>query len=99
MARLIADLDSDVFDVREKAAKEWKLGAAAEPALRKALEGRPSAEVRRRVEGLLQEEKPDVYPLGVATRSGDTDYEPVRGVLSRPAPASPADGGQCRRAR
>jgi hypothetical protein len=54
IGRLVADLDADDFGVREKASAELgRLGAAAEPALRKALEGTPSAEVRRRAEGLL----------------------------------------------
>jgi RNA polymerase sigma factor (sigma-70 family) len=53
--QLLADLDSDEFAVRETAARELEgLGEGAEPALRQALAGRPSAEVRRRVEGLLE---------------------------------------------
>jgi RNA polymerase sigma factor (sigma-70 family) len=53
--RLLADLDSDDFAVREKAATELeKLGESAEPALRKALETKPSPEVRRRVGVILQ---------------------------------------------
>jgi RNA polymerase sigma factor (sigma-70 family) len=54
VARLVADLDDERFEVREKAQAELaKLGAAAEPALRKALQQAPSIELRRRVEGLL----------------------------------------------
>jgi RNA polymerase sigma factor (sigma-70 family) len=54
VARWVADLDSDDFAVREKATKELeRLGESAEPALRKALSGEPSAEARRRVERLL----------------------------------------------
>jgi RNA polymerase sigma factor (sigma-70 family) len=54
LARLVADLDHDDFRVREKAAEELeKLGAAAGHELRKALEGKPSPEMRRRVERLL----------------------------------------------
>jgi hypothetical protein len=55
MTRLIADLDSDRIAVREKAAQELEqLGDIAEPALRKALAGPPSAEVRRRAGQLLE---------------------------------------------
>jgi RNA polymerase sigma factor (sigma-70 family) len=52
--RLLANLDSDEFAVREAAVKE--LAALAEqvgPALRQALKESPSAEVRRGVQGLL----------------------------------------------
>jgi hypothetical protein len=55
IALLLADLDSDGFGVREKATAELaKLGESAEPALRQALEGQPSQEVRRRVGAVLQ---------------------------------------------
>jgi hypothetical protein len=54
VTRLLADLDSDRFAVRQQAAAELeRLEAAAEPALRRALEGRPSLETRRRLERLL----------------------------------------------
>jgi WD40 repeat protein len=53
--RLLAELDSDEFAVRERATGEMeKLGAEAEPALRQALAGPLSLEVRRRVEPLLR---------------------------------------------
>jgi hypothetical protein len=55
LARLIADLDADEFAVREKAAAELEeLGETAVPALRKALTGSPSAELRQRCERLLR---------------------------------------------
>ncbi len=54
VTRVVADLDSDEFRVRESAARELeRLGPQAEIALRAALDGNPSAELRRRVEGLL----------------------------------------------
>jgi WD40 repeat protein len=55
VSELIAHLDSDQFAVREKAGRELeKLGMDAEGALRKALEGKPSVEGRRRTQGLLE---------------------------------------------
>src|SRR5207244_1900686 len=56
---LIADLDSGEFTVRETAAKKLaEMGEPAEPALRQALAGRPSAEVRRRAEAMLTSPRP-----------------------------------------
>jgi RNA polymerase sigma factor (sigma-70 family) len=52
--RRLTDLDNDQFSVRQAAESELeKLGPAVEPALRKALEGKPALEVRRRIEALL----------------------------------------------
>jgi WD40 repeat protein len=54
IARLISLLDGDDFATREKAGEELeRLGRAAAPALRKALQGKPSPEMRRRAEELL----------------------------------------------
>lgn len=51
----IRDLDSDVFARRQEAVQKLKeLGPRSEPALRKALDGNPSAEQRKRIEGLLE---------------------------------------------
>jgi hypothetical protein len=52
--KLLADLDGDSFEVREAAGKRLKeLGLHAEPALRTALQAKPSLEQRRRIEPLL----------------------------------------------
>lgn len=54
LSQLIADLDSDVFIARQKATNTLQdLGDQAEPSLRKALEAKPSPEVKQRVERLL----------------------------------------------
>jgi len=56
VARLLAELDSEDFQVRSRAVKELeKWEEAAEPALRQALKGNPSLELRRRIEQLLEE--------------------------------------------
>lgn len=53
---LILDLDSPVFATRERATEELsKLDRLAEPALRKALADRPSLEMRRRVQQILEQ--------------------------------------------
>jgi WD40 repeat protein len=54
VGRWVADLDADSPNVREKAAGELaRLGELAQAALEEALKKRPSAELRRRAEGLL----------------------------------------------
>jgi RNA polymerase sigma factor (sigma-70 family) len=59
IAKLIAQLDDDEFAVRERASAELEnVGAAAESALRRALEGKPSAEVHKRIEALLAKLSP-----------------------------------------
>jgi hypothetical protein len=55
IAQLINDLDSPKFPVRARASGELeRIGFRAAAALRKALQGKPSAEVRRRAEQLLR---------------------------------------------
>lgn len=52
--RLIGDLDSDRFAVREAATQALEqLGSEAHPAMRQALEAKPSLEVRQRLQALL----------------------------------------------
>jgi WD40 repeat protein len=56
LAQLITDLDSSVYLVRQKATRELsKLDRLAEPALRKALAGNPSPELRQRIQQLLEQ--------------------------------------------
>ncbi|MGH7222681.1 MAG: WD40 repeat domain-containing protein, partial [Gemmataceae bacterium] len=58
VARLIADLDSNDFTIRQKATEELsKLGGAAAPALQQALEGKPALETRRRIQQLLDQSR------------------------------------------
>ena len=53
--RLMADLDSDDFAIRQKADEELKkCGASAETALRRELAGQPSLEFRKRATALLE---------------------------------------------
>jgi HEAT repeat protein len=55
VAKLIADLNSDSFTVRDKAARMLEeLGEAAEAALRRAIASNPPLEVRMRVDQLLK---------------------------------------------
>jgi hypothetical protein len=55
VARLLRDLESEQYAVREKATQGLQqLGESAEPALRKAIADRPTAELRKRVELLLE---------------------------------------------
>ncbi|QJX00227.1 sigma factor-like helix-turn-helix DNA-binding protein [Frigoriglobus tundricola] len=53
--RIFTDLDSDVFDTREKASKELdEYAEGAVPDVRKRLEAKPSAEVRQRADAFLK---------------------------------------------
>jgi WD40 repeat protein len=58
LRRLVSDLSSERFAVRERAARELEsLREQAEPILREALKGKPTLELRRRVERLLKKLK------------------------------------------
>jgi RNA polymerase sigma factor (sigma-70 family) len=55
LRRLLADLDSEQFAIREKAQGELvQLGDLAEPALRQTLANNPSLEMRQRVQATLE---------------------------------------------
>jgi WD40 repeat protein len=100
LARLIADLDSDQFAVRDRAARELEAaGESAAAACRRALAGRPSAEVRRRLEGLLAEwagqegaAAPEglrrVRALEVLERAGTAEARRVLAALAGGAPGA-----------
>jgi Anaphase-promoting complex subunit 4 WD40 domain len=56
IGKLITELDANDFETRESASKELaKLGGRAEAALKKALEGSPAPEAKRRIDALLAE--------------------------------------------
>lgn len=63
LTRLLADLDSDAFETREAANRELaRFGEPAEAALRRALNNRPSLEMKRRIEDLLNKLEPGPLP-------------------------------------
>jgi hypothetical protein len=99
--RLIADLDDDHFTVRKTAVKELQeLGVLAEPALRQALEARPSLEARQRLEALLEPLKESrrsptagqlrqVRALGLLEQIGSSEARRVLEALASGAPQAP----------
>src|SRR5438093_11648531 len=61
--RLIRDLDSDEFTIREKAAAELELlGDWVKPNLRVALQSNPPSELRERIDKLLAKVPPVTVP-------------------------------------
>jgi WD40 repeat protein len=98
IAKLISDLDNDDFETRENATKELaKIGAVAEPLLKKALEGKPSEEARRRLDSLLPDGKAPVTSaeglrelraLMVLERIGSRQARDLVGDLAKGAPAA-----------
>jgi RNA polymerase sigma factor (sigma-70 family) len=94
--RLLTDLESEQFAVREKAQEELtELGDLAEPALRKTLEGKPALEVRRRVQALLERlhapvTKPELLrSLRAVAVLEDIGTAPARGLLEELARGAP----------
>ncbi len=100
IARLIAELDSDEFAVRQKAVTELEnLGDLAAPACREALAGRPSLEVRRRLDRLRKKQfaearKPSaervrqLRALEVLELAGSTEARQLLATLAKGAAGS-----------
>jgi RNA polymerase sigma factor (sigma-70 family) len=94
LARFLARLDDDDFDVRQQATKELReLGRAADPVLRRALASRStSEEVRRRVEALLEkldssaEWRRAARSLQVLEQVGTAEAERILAALAEGAP-------------
>jgi hypothetical protein len=95
--RLVAELDDDAFEVRRRAGQELeRLGGTAEAALRAALRGRPSAEVRRRAEELVGKlegavasgERLRACRALEALEQGGAEARPVLEALAKGTPAS-----------
>jgi WD40 repeat protein len=97
MAGLIGELGSDEFRTREKATQELEnLIDVAEPALRRALEKDPAAEVRRRVEGILEKQEPAAVParlqqlraVGALEYAGTPEAVELLKILAAGAPTA-----------
>ncbi len=90
-AQLLKKLDSDQFREREEATRELKkLGDAVEPAIRKAIEEKPSLETRRRLQLLLDELSGDerlrtLRAIEVLERIGDKKSRDLLQRLSQGA--------------
>jgi hypothetical protein len=97
--KLIKELDDDRFEVRETASKALeKMGAGIQPAVRQALEGRPSPEVWRRLEALIQtpasvSQTPELLrrmrAIGVLECIGSQDARQLLTTLSTGVPHAP----------
>jgi WD40 repeat protein len=94
VARLLADLDSDQFDKREKADKALEeLGDSVEPALLEALKNQPSPEMKRRLEKLLNKPWPPgslrkLRALEVVERIGTAEAQELLKHLSEGVPGA-----------
>jgi len=98
VAKLVADLDSDRFEARERAQTELvALDRLAEPALRKALAGKPTAEAKRLAEEALAQvvgvpEHPDrlreVRAVEALERIGTEEAQKLLEALAAGTPAA-----------
>jgi RNA polymerase sigma factor (sigma-70 family) len=101
LRRLLADLDAEDFARREDASRELaRLGFEVEPALRRILDGKPSLEMRRRVEALLRDLScqtamtPDALrqlrAIQTLEQIGSAGARQILTSLAEGAPAAPA---------
>jgi WD40 repeat protein len=95
LRQLLADLDSDQFEVRQKAQALEGLSDLDRPALRQALANKPTPEVRRRVEAVLERLREPITQPG-ALRSlravavlEDIGTPPARHLLEELAAGAP----------
>lgn len=98
LARLLADLDSGEFPVREQAMSEIrKRGERVRPALQATLKDKPSLELRRRVQGLLDELGTETLPperlrdlraVAVLEQLGSDEAQKLLAVVAAGAPAA-----------
>ena len=97
LTRLVGDLDATQFAFRAEAQKELEtLGELAEPEIQKALDARPSVEVRRRLEALLTRTRTCTSPaadqlraLEVLERIGTAEAQQVVQTIARGAGGAP----------
>ncbi len=94
-SKLLADLDSDSFAVREAAAKRLKqMGLQAEPSLRAALSAKPTLEQKKRIQSVLaaleeapqplaQEELQQLRAIVVLERIGSSEARRVLEELAK----------------
>jgi hypothetical protein len=91
---LVDQLDDQQQSVRDEAMGHLRrMGVAAEPQLRHALEQGKSAEVKTRIEKILRDLQPDPYPIGfglVRVRP-DRAGEPLKSLRIFPSAYSPED--------
>lgn len=98
--KLVADLDSTIFKMRDAAAKKLaRLGERALPALKKSLAANPSLELHRRVLALVKAiESPEITPadlqitrgVEVLERIGNAEARALLMTLSRGDPVARA---------
>jgi RNA polymerase sigma factor (sigma-70 family) len=98
IGRLIGDLDSERFEVRQKAMEELgQLGEHAEPALRAALAAKPPLEARKRIDELLErirafsatpERLRELRTVEILERIGTSDARQVLRTFVEGSPAA-----------